>query len=126
VKKSLKSVLLLVLGLAVAGIVGLWIILAVVPKLINTKHLRTAADIVWLKTRLSDYRKRNGDFPEPPQWLIAAGVVDLSQAVDMSRDAWGSNYVYRYPGRHNPNDYDLFSAGPDRIPDTADDDWGKY
>ena len=28
-------------------------------------------------------------------------------------DPWGNPYVYRYPGTHNPNGYDLFSIGPD-------------
>jgi general secretion pathway protein G len=41
------------------------------------------------------------------------------------KDARGTEYVYRCPGSRNPNSYDLFSAGPDRIPDTADDEWGK-
>ena len=40
-------------------------------------------------------------------------------------DPWGKEYVYRCPGNKNPSGYDLFSAGPDRIPDTADDDWGQ-
>jgi general secretion pathway protein G len=44
---------------------------------------------------------------------------------DVPKDAWGMVYVYRYPGRKNVGGYDLFSAGPDRIPDTADDDWGN-
>ena len=40
------------------------------------------------------------------------------------RIPWGSDYVYRSPGLKNPGTYDLYSAGPDRIPDTPDDDWG--
>ena len=44
---------------------------------------------------------------------------------ELPKDAYGSPYVYRYPGRRNPASYDLFSAGVDKIPDTADDEWGK-
>jgi general secretion pathway protein G len=28
-------------------------------------------------------------------------------------DPWGNAYVYRYPGTHNQNGFDLFSTGPD-------------
>ena len=28
-------------------------------------------------------------------------------------------------GNATQNDYDLFSAGPDRAPDTPDEEWGR-
>jgi general secretion pathway protein G len=37
------------------------------------------------------------------------------------KDAWGAPYIYRYPGQHNTNGYDLFSCGPDGQEGTADD-----
>ena len=36
-------------------------------------------------------------------------------------DPWGQPYEYRYPGVKNPGGYDLFSKGPDKTADTADD-----
>lgn len=36
-------------------------------------------------------------------------------------DPWNNPYTYLYPGRHNPNGYDLWSNGPDGRPDTDDD-----
>ena len=36
-------------------------------------------------------------------------------------DPWGHKYIYEYPGKHNTNGYDLFSAGPDGKPGTGDD-----
>ena len=44
---------------------------------------------------------------------------------EVPKDPWGSNYIYLSPGRKNPTGYDLYSAGPDRKADTADDDWGQ-
>jgi general secretion pathway protein G len=35
-------------------------------------------------------------------------------------DPWNTPYIYRFPGT-NGKPYDLFSCGPDGIPDTADD-----
>jgi general secretion pathway protein G len=37
------------------------------------------------------------------------------------RDPWGHEYVYRCPGLHNSNGYDLYSVGPDGIKDDSDD-----
>jgi general secretion pathway protein G len=36
-------------------------------------------------------------------------------------DAWGHPFVYRNPGLHNTNTFEIYSAGPDGILDTADD-----
>ena len=80
--------------------------------------MRVVADIQRLRAEVDDYRKRKGVYPATEQWARALGV-------DLFRDAWGNEYVYRYPGKRYPRAYDLFSAGPDRIPDTADDDWGQ-
>ena len=44
---------------------------------------------------------------------------------DVPKDPWGTPYIYHFPGTKHPDRYDLYSAGPDRIPDTADDNWGE-
>lgn len=55
--------------------------------------------------------------PRPNRW---------TQLMDsVPKDPWGKDFVYISPGRKNPGSYDLYSSGPDRIPDTADDDWGQ-
>ena len=36
-------------------------------------------------------------------------------------DPWGRSYVYKYPGEHNPDGYDLFSTGKDGTEGSADD-----
>lgn len=53
---------------------------------------------------------------------ISADIQGIN--THMPKDAWRHDYVYRCPGTKDPNSYDLFSAGPDGKPDTADDDWG--
>jgi general secretion pathway protein G len=37
------------------------------------------------------------------------------------KDQWGNPYVYRYPGQHNVNGYDLYSFGPDGQEGGTDD-----
>ncbi len=36
-------------------------------------------------------------------------------------DPWGNPYVYRSPGQHNREDYDLFAYGPDGVEGGEDD-----
>ena len=36
-------------------------------------------------------------------------------------DAWGAPLTYQYPGRHNQEEFDISSRGPDKIAGTADD-----
>lgn len=36
-------------------------------------------------------------------------------------DPWGNEYVYKCPGDHNVNSYDLYSYGPDRQEGGGDD-----
>lgn len=42
-------------------------------------------------------------------------------------DPWGNEYIYTYPGTHNPTTYDIFSKGPDGQEGNEDDigNWKK-
>lgn len=42
-------------------------------------------------------------------------------------DPWGKAYIYKAPGEHNSDSYDLFSVGKDGQSGTADDvvNWGE-
>jgi len=57
--------------------------------------------------------------PKPRNW---------AQALEQSlRDPWDQDYFYVQPGIHNPKSFDIYSAGPDRKPNTDDDigNWEK-
>ena len=45
----------------------------------------------------------------------------------LPKDPWGNSYVYRSPGTHNTESYDLSSVGHDHKENTADDvtNWQK-
>jgi general secretion pathway protein G len=86
-----------------------------------------------LKTPLVRYRIDLGTYPSTAEGL-AALVAAPNSAGDRWRgpylevkggkiptDPWGQPYEYRFPGTKNPGGYDVFSKGPDRIADTADD-----
>jgi general secretion pathway protein G len=98
------------------------------------KHVKISADIQGIGTQLKLYESMNGFYPTTEQGLEAL-VTQPSTDPQPSRwyqlfkeqpkDPWQNNYIYRCPGIKNPSGYDLYSAGPDRVPDTADDDWGQ-
>jgi general secretion pathway protein G len=100
----------------------------------SAKALRVEADLEALRSVLAFYKLVNGVYPSTEQGL-AAVVVPPGSSFDpqrsgprlagMPKDPWGRDYFYRCPGRTNPTGYDLFSAGPDGRPYTADDDWGR-
>jgi general secretion pathway protein G len=98
------------------------------------KSVRVQSDIKSVRTALQTYQSTNGFYPTTEQGLQA--LVQRPQVdpiperwfkfmESVPKDPWASTYVYRCPGIKYPDSYDLFSAGPDRTPDTADDDWGQ-
>jgi general secretion pathway protein G len=97
------------------------------------KHTAVTADVQALGTQLKLYESMNGFFPTTEQGLqalVTPPETDPKPARwyqlfnEVPKDPWHNNYIYRCPGVKNPGGYDLFSAGPDRIADTTDDDGG--
>lgn len=95
---------------------------------------RVAADIQSISTQLKLYESMNGFFPTTEQGIQAMVTQPSSDPQpqrwyqlfkEMPKDPWNDVYIYLSPGRKNPTSYDLYSAGPDHKPDTADDDWGN-
>jgi general secretion pathway protein G len=86
-----------------------------------------------LKTTLVRYRYDLGDYPSTEEGLTAlltapGGKSDRwrgpyleAPGGKLPLDPWGEQYQYRYPGSKNTGSYDLFSKGPDKVVDTADD-----
>src|ERR1051326_6131089 len=119
------SIIVILLGVAVS-------------KLGNTtgvaKSVAVRADVQSIGTQLKLYESINGLVPTTEQDLQALVTQPSSEPCpshwyqlfkEVPKDPWGNNYIYLCPGRKNSNSYDLYSAGPDRKADTADDDWGQ-
>ncbi|CAN5432327.1 type II secretion system major pseudopilin GspG [soil metagenome] len=99
------------------------------------KMVAVQADLQSISTQLKVYESFNGFVPTTEQGLqalVARPSTDpqpsrWTQLLDsVPKDPWRTPYIYVSPGRKNPAGYDLYSAGPDRQPDTSDDDWGGY
>lgn len=82
-------------------------------------HLSTALDLFELGV---------GRFPTTQEGLAALRTAPSGATgwkgpylKKEAPDPWGRKYVYRSPGQHNREDYDLFSTGPDGV-EGGDDD----
>jgi general secretion pathway protein G len=94
------------------------------------RRLHVATDLQRIKMNLLMYQAKNGFYPSTEQGLKALVEKPATDPKPRNwsqldnrvpRDPWGQEYFYRYPGKHNPKEYDLWSAGPDRNPDTEQD-----
>jgi general secretion pathway protein G len=104
-------------------------------KLDEARRVRVAADLQQIKTNLMQYQAANGFYPSTEQGLKA--LVDKPEGdpkprnwhqldTQVPRDPWDNEYFYRFPGKHNPKEYDVWSAGPDRNPETEEDNIGNW
>ena len=114
-RQSAFTLLEIMLVVAIIGVLLAAAIYKMAPTLGIAQETRTRADIQGIRTMLLSYSGTNGSYPES----LSALVPRLMEEVP--KDAWNTPYIYRYPGQRNPGGYDLCSAGPDKIPDTADD-----
>lgn len=87
-----------------------------------------------IKTQLRLYESFNGQPPTTEQGLQALVTQPggeprpqrWTQLLDsVPKDPWGKEFLYVSPGQRNPGGYDLYSSGPDRTPNTADDILGN-
>ena len=95
---------------------------------------RVNADVQALTTSLRTYQMMNGFYPTSQQGLQALVTLPASEpkpkqwvqlSQKMLKDPWGEEYIYVFPGKHNPKSFDVYSKGPDRIAD-AEDDMGNW
>ena len=114
--------------LAILGIAGLC---AGIAKNWQTRRRRATTSSYTdihggIKTALDAFHVDNGIYPKSLQDLLQqsrkvqqTGMVRI--LTELPVDPWGHKYIYEYPGKHNTNSYDLFSAGPDGKAGTEDD-----
>jgi len=99
----------------------------------NIEHgrkVRVMTDISSMSGNLKIYEGMNGFYPTTEQGLAALITKPTGEPAPRNWrpfyeeplvDPWGKEYFYVYPGKRSGKSYDIFSAGPDRQPETADD-----
>ena len=111
----------LLLVLVILGILAA----IVVPKFSGrTEQARETAaksQISTFGTALDAFEVDTGRYPKGKNGLLelveeprdAQGWRGPYLKTGIPKDPWGNDYVYEYPGKHNPSSYDLMSMGPD-------------
>ena len=100
--------------------------------LVVAKDVRAKEELQVIATQLNTYMAGNGSYPTTTQGLkalVSPPVTDpkpqqwhqLLESEAKLTDPWGHPYIYVIPGKHNVDSFDLYSAGPDGIPNTNDD-----
>jgi general secretion pathway protein G len=105
----------------------------VLPKFTGTTQRSriTAAQtqISTFKTALNAFEVDMGYYPKSLLELIQQPRSNAAQnwhgpyldSDVIPKDPWGNEYVYVFPGKHNPSSFDISSAGPDGQMGTDDD-----
>jgi len=131
-KRSAHSAFTLVEMLLVLVIIGT-LAAIVVPKLAGrTEESRVTAakaQISSFGTALDVFETDNGYYPRGSEGLNELLVAPSDATnwkgpylkTEIPVDPWQQPYIYEYPGKNNPNGYDLSSGGPDKRPGTEDD-----
>jgi len=94
----------------------------VIPKIAGSgeraRETTAHADISGgIKSALGQYEVDNGTYPRSLQDLIVAPSNAKNwhgpylDSGKLPIDPWGNPYIYYFPGKHNPNSYDLLSTG---------------
>ena len=88
------------------------------------------SNIASLQTALDAFEVDVGRYPTAAEGLQALVVRPQSvkdqdwrgpYLTKVPKDPWGNLYVYRFPGKHNQNGFDLYSFGPDGKEGGGDD-----
>lgn len=112
----------------------------VVPKFTRrSEQARSVAaqtSIANIEVALEAFEVDTGRYPTTEEGLAA--LIEAPPLISNWRgpyikrgvpgDPWGNPYVYKCPGDHNANSYDLYSYGPDRQEGGGDDidNWSAY
>ena len=108
----------------IIGLLAAFIVPQIVGQVDTAKISKAKGDIQSLETALTMYRLDNSKYPTSEQGLAALVTQPTDPSIKhwrpggyiqrISKDPWGNDYQYVYPGQHG-KEYDLFSFGADGV-----------
>ncbi|HLI48076.1 MAG TPA: type II secretion system major pseudopilin GspG [Chthonomonas sp.] len=125
---TLIEILVVVVILAILAAI---VVPNVISRIKDAKISAAIADIKAFDNAIDQYKLDMGTVPPnldalitPPSPRGKWNGPYLKNIDHIPLDPWGNPYIYKVPGS-NGREYDLYSAGPDGQPGTADDiqDW---
>jgi general secretion pathway protein G len=97
----------------------------------ESRYMATEVQIAHLQSGLESFRIDVDRYPGPSEGLevlvrrsatIPTNLWHGPYVNGLLQDAWGHAFVYRCPGIHNTNSFDLYSLGKDGATRTAGND----
>jgi general secretion pathway protein G len=111
----------LLLVLVILGILAAIVIPKFSGRTEQAKEQAVRTQISTFRTALDAFEVDNGYYPKGKSGLQDLIVKPRDaqnwrgpylQTDRIPQDPWGGEYIYECPGRHNPDSYDVSSAGP--------------
>jgi general secretion pathway protein G len=109
----------------IIGLLAAFIVPSVMHRVDDARIAKAKQDIQALETALTMYRLDNSKYPTSEQGLAALVTQPTDPSIKhwraggyldrISKDPWGNDYQYVYPGTHG-REYDLLSLGADGAP----------
>ena len=104
----------------VAGVVGV----AVLNRLEKARSDVAFTQMKQISEALELYKLSLRQYPSTAEGLQALATPRGNERPflqNIPKDPWGNDYVYIYPGSHNPGGFDILSKGPDGVEGGSDD-----
>jgi general secretion pathway protein G len=116
----------LLVVIVILAILAAVVIQRVTHRVDDARQSKAITDVKSLSDALEMYKLDIGNYPSNDQGLNAL-VVNTDNnpkwakpyIAGLPNDPWTHPYIYKFPGDHS--EVDVFSAGPDGQPGTADD-----
>jgi general secretion pathway protein G len=119
-----NRVKLRVIGIVILALAATLVAAIVLPSTtgptICTRTDAARGDIASLGRMLEEFMVDNARYASTLKELFE-GENKYFEASSVPLDPWGKAYVYRCPGVHDTETYDLISCGPDGLAGTEDD-----
>ena len=115
------TLLELLLVLVILGVLAALVVPRFAGRSEQARVTAAQTDVSSVQNALDQFEIDNGRYPTADEGLAA--LFDRPASADnwngpylrggVPEDPWGNAYVYRQPGRQNPDSFDLYSTGPD-------------
>ena len=121
----------------IIGLLAAMVVPAVVGQVERARVTKEKQDIQGFETALAMFQLDNSKYPTTEQGLTALVEQPTDPSIrhwrpggylqHVSKDPWGSDYHYEYPGTHGKQ-YDLYTLGADNQPggEGSDADIGNW
>ena len=110
----------LILVTVIIGILAGMVTLSFAGRTQEARIKAAKGDISMYQTAIDLYALDHDD-KYPKELKELANDPQREYIRELNKDPWGNEYIYLVPGKRHPKSYDVYSAGPDGMPNTEDD-----